>query len=142
MISRKEKKAIGNAARRVAGSARSYDVLPSGTWLEGGCGIFARAIQKAIRSSYGVSVNLCALRGGELEMVQHILVRIGDCYYDADGMSTEEELLERWENLESVKHPKVGSLDIWPEEIVRDEGASRFIAGMLLKRLSKRTDKS
>ena len=137
MISDREERAIERAIHRVAGSNESYTVLPDGTWLEGGCGIFARAIQKAVKSAYGVDAGLYALRGGKQGLIQHILVRIGDCYYDADGRSTERELLDRWEYLELVEDSRVEPLDSWPEGIIRRERASRFIAKMLIERLLK-----
>lgn len=135
MISDKEENAIEEAIHKVARSNESYTVLPDGIWLEGGCGIFARAIQKAVENVYGVDTCLYALRGGKQGMIQHILVRIGVCYYDADGRSTERELLERWENLELVEHPRIEPLDSWPEEIIRKERASGFVSKMLVERL-------
>jgi hypothetical protein len=135
MISDREERKIGEVVRKVAESDEAYRVLPDGTWLAGGCGIFARAIQKAVRSVYGVEASLYALRGGKQGMVQHVLVRIGDHYYDAEGRSGEEELLFRWEYLELIEDSRVEPLGSWPEYIMQKEIASRFIAELLVERL-------
>ena len=68
-------------------------------------------------------------------MVQHVLVRIGDHYYDAEGRSGEEELLFRWEYLELIEDSRVEPLGSWPEYIMQKEIASRFIAELLVERL-------
>jgi hypothetical protein len=37
-------------------------------------------------------------------MMQHVVLRVKDCYLDGDGASSREELLQRWEREEfSVK---------------------------------------
>jgi hypothetical protein len=127
---------LGKVLQYVANSEVSYSMLPEGTWLAGGCGIFARAIQKVAKKAYGVEPMLYALRSGKYHVIHHIVARIGNYYYDADGMSTAGELLSRWEHKEMVDDPLLVPLVSWPGDIQRNESASEFIAGLILSRLS------
>ena len=47
-----------------------------------------------------------------LEIPQHVVLRIGDCFLDGDGASTEKQLLDRWEKIESLRDPELRPADI------------------------------
>ena len=75
---------------------------PFATWISGGCGILARALHEWI----GEGSSLWAIY--DRWRMMHVLVRVGDCYLDAIGAFTREELLKLWKD-EEVNHPGLKS---------------------------------
>jgi RNA:NAD 2'-phosphotransferase (TPT1/KptA family)/8-oxo-dGTP pyrophosphatase MutT (NUDIX family) len=120
---------LGRAVQKFCASNESYAILDSsrasgGTWSAGGCYILAEAVQKEF--------------GGELyavvadEAVQHIVVKYGGLFIDADGASREALLLHRMESVEHLHHPKLVLLDpnAVDAEIPRAEKETEIIAGI------------
>lgn len=61
------------------------------TWTQGGCTTYACALQQEIGGDlYTV---------GTHDSAEHVVLRRGNRYYDADGVSSEEELKARWAEL-------------------------------------------
>lgn len=92
----------------------AWTILPEGwpTWVSGGCWILARALHEWI----GRSSEICAIYseiGSDILdpniIPQHLVVRIGNCFLDGDGASSEKELLYRWETKEGLRYPKLRS---------------------------------
>jgi hypothetical protein len=69
-------------------------------WQRGKCLVFAEALKRAAGRK-GVLYDVVEdrrLRGRIVETVpHHVVLRIGDAYWDSEGPSTEAELLARWE---------------------------------------------
>jgi hypothetical protein len=40
------------------------------------------------------------------------VLRIGDCFLDGDGASTEKQLLDRWEKIEGLRDPELRPADV------------------------------
>jgi len=100
---------FGVALKRYINSDDAYALLDDtpelagSTWQAGGCWALAQALRELIRGSH-----LCAVvdMGG---VQHHVLVRLGEHYLDADGASTEAQLLRRWRTLEHLQGPSVQS---------------------------------
>jgi hypothetical protein len=80
-----------------------WELLPGrfDTWLAGGCWLLAEALHAWI----GPRSSMWSLMGSQYHNVNHVVIRVGNCYLDGDGASTERELLKRWENEELVPKP-------------------------------------
>lgn len=68
-----------------------------GEWFVGGCYIFAKALSRYL----GEKTSLWALKDRALEadlkgLPIHVVVRIEDCFLDADGAWSRAELLKEW----------------------------------------------
>jgi len=77
-------------------------------WFDGGCYIFARALQIWLGGSLAVLVREELL---DEQAFDHVVLRLGnspDCvkalYIDADGVATRRTLLERWQTRERLKN--------------------------------------
>jgi hypothetical protein len=75
-------------------------------WFDGGCFIFARALQLWLGGSLAVLVRQELL---DEEAFDHVVLRVAnsrDCeetlYIDADGVATRSALLERWQTREGL----------------------------------------
>jgi hypothetical protein len=98
---------LGRAIRRAVKSDEAYAILGKhGTWTAGGCWILAAALKRLL----GRRSRLAVVRRGEEPVAQHILVELDGVFLDADGASTEEQLLRRWRDLEGVQSPGVTAL--------------------------------
>lgn len=92
----KQLRVFGNDLHRWINSEKGgLLILPPGyeTWEVGGCWILAQALQKWVgpeSKKYGVA------GGGR---TWHVVVRVGDCYLDGSGASTEKELLSHWKHM-------------------------------------------
>jgi hypothetical protein len=82
-----------------------WNVLPLAypTWLQGGCWLLARALQRWI----GPGSEIWSIWSSRADrgMMDHVVVRVGDCYLDGDGASNKEELLVHWEKEELLRKP-------------------------------------
>lgn len=74
--------------------------ISGSTWTAGGCWVLAEALHNMLPKSELVAV----MSAGRPE---HILVKWKGSYWDADGGSSEEEVLERWEFEEGVESPYI-----------------------------------
>ncbi len=77
-------------------------------WLDGGCLILAQALQLWLRAE------LVLIRSDGHEPFDHAVVAIKNpedrkdlLFIDADGVSDEHELLERWTRLERLSNPRI-----------------------------------
>ncbi|SRR5579884_2978474 len=75
-------------------------------WFDGGCFIFARAIQLWLGGSLAVLLRPEFLK---LQAFDHVVVRLEHCsdfsealYMDADGLATKDELVSRWRTRERL----------------------------------------
>lgn len=96
-------KELGERIREVVNSKEAYQILDdfgAKSWTSGGCQILAMSTMAWLGDV--VPVWLISENGYE-----HTLVRIGECYLDAEGASTERQLLKRWKSAKKVKHMKV-----------------------------------
>lgn len=71
--------------------------------LDGGCLVMATALQ-AIKGGDLYSV-VGKTREQALPSANHVVLRVGNVYWDADGPSTEKALLRRWEKEEGLENP-------------------------------------
>ena len=46
------------------------------------------------------------------KMPQHVVLKIGNCYLDGDGASSEQALLSRWINKEGLADPELRPIDV------------------------------
>ncbi len=112
-----EKLKEGGNLSQLANTEEAYGILDAssgagGTWLAGGCGLFAHALQLVV--------------GGELYAVQnkatlnaeHIVLRIGEKFYDATGAHTKVWLETKYPRLEHITAPvQVVPLEQVPEQV-------------------------
>ena len=64
------------------------------SWTEGGCHIMANAVRKWLGKPMGWTAAAVATPDGNAE---HVLLKFGpDCYFDAWGAGTGEEILKSW----------------------------------------------
>lgn len=103
--------AVREFGRRISefiNSGEGYKLLPypRATWTSGGCHILAAALGSWLGGAFPLAAVFD--RGG---LPQHVLLKVGDCHVDADGASTEEELVRRWETEEFVVGARVGPFD-------------------------------
>jgi hypothetical protein len=72
-------------------------------WFDGGCYIFARALQLWLGGCFAVLVREELLSE---QAFDHVVLRVGNLaealYIDADGSATRSELLARWQNRERL----------------------------------------
>jgi hypothetical protein len=72
-------------------------------WFDGGCYIFARALQLWLGGCFAVLVREELLQE---QAFDHVVLRVGSStevlYIDADGSATRSELLARWRNRETL----------------------------------------
>lgn len=73
---------------------RTYQCGP----LDGGCYSMAAALQRVFGTG-----QLYTLVGNGI--AQHVLLKMGNYYLDADGISTEKALIVRWIKFEGLKTP-------------------------------------
>lgn len=104
---------FGDCLKDILNSPRGYqwlDGLQLDTWASGGCRLLADALKSIIPQSHycGVFSN---------GIIQHVLVKYNGWFLDADGASTEIELLKRWSEVERLVHPSVS--------IISDEQVSQ-----------------
>lgn len=81
-----------------------YSVLPGDyeTWIAGGCWILAEALQAWI----GPGAVKWSIHSQEVPgRIQHVVVKVGHCFLDGDGASSEEMLLRRWRDKERIERP-------------------------------------
>ena len=133
------------AVRRYFTSSASYAVLDAnpdthgGTWCSGGCGVAALALATALGSD-----SLWALFShadtGSPPVPHHFVVGFLGHYVDADGVSTEFQLVDRWERQEHLVLPVLAPSDRgqlvasevpggWNSVLHRDD--SRLVAAAL-----------
>lgn len=111
---------LGQRIRKIANSKEAYQILDdfgAKSWTSGGCQILAMSITGWLGDV--VPVWLVSENG-----YVHTLVRIGECYLDADGASTERQLLKRWKGLKKVKHIEAKDarwVSLHPEDFDSDE---------------------
>ena len=74
--------------------------------LDGGCWAMAVALQKVIGKGSLYSI---VSRG----IAQHIVLKVDSKYIDADGISTEKQLLHRWQRFEGLQNPYLRPFSIY-----------------------------
>lgn len=93
--------------KKIVGHSDAYCILDSdknlggSTWNSGGCYLLARALHQVLPNS-----DIVALYDYD-DVMQHVLVYYNGMFYDADGASTERELLKRWEEEEYIDDPYI-----------------------------------
>ena len=116
---------LGRAIRRAVKSDEAYAILGKhGTWTEGGCWILAAALKRLL----GRRSRLAAVRRSDEPVAQHILVELDGAFLDADGISTREQLLRRWRDLEGIPNPSVTAMTAEMARRARSDGIP-FSAG-------------
>ena len=90
----------------------AWAILPEGwpSWVSGGCWILARALHEWIGKGSKVWAIYSEIGSDILDpniIPQHLVVKVGDCFLDGDGASTEKQLLERWEKEEGLRYPEL-----------------------------------
>jgi len=99
-------KDFGDALKELLHSDEAYAIIDRHpeiahtTWMEGSCPVLAAAL---VRWFPGFDLVYIADAG----TVHHALVRWGFWYFDADGASTEPELLRRWREEEGLSSPRI-----------------------------------
>lgn len=84
------------------------------SWVSGGCWVLARALHEwiGLRSELQVIYSFTDSEYFADKMPQHVVVKIGNCYLDGDGASTEHALLSRWINKEGLAEPELRPMDV------------------------------
>jgi hypothetical protein len=99
----------GRRLRKILLADPAFAILDrhiGGTWLEGGCGLLAATLEKMGMGQLWV-LEGCQ-RGSTVHQVHHFLVRAPDgMFLDGDGASSEQTLLHRWKDLESIPDASV-----------------------------------
>lgn len=94
----------GRRLRKISLTEPAFAILDrhiGGTWLEGGCGLMAATLLKLGKGTLWVLEG--RQRGSNVHQVHHFLVRAHDAMFlDGDGASSEQTLLHRWKDLESI----------------------------------------
>lgn len=96
-------KELGHRIREVVTSKEAHQILDdfgAKSWTSGGCQILTMSIMAWLGDV--APVWLISENGYE-----HTVVRIRGCYLDADGASTERQLLKRWKIAKKVKYIEV-----------------------------------
>lgn len=88
--------------RRVLASRAAFRILdsyyPGLTWTEGGCRLLGEALLIFFRAR-GLRASMrciCSQVEPPDWIEDHVVVKVGDRYLDADGVRGEEELLDGW----------------------------------------------
>ena len=86
-------------------------------WLDGGCLILAQALQSWLRAE------LVLIRSDGHAPFDHAVVAVKNpedrkdlLFIDADGVSDESELLERWTRLERLSNPRISRRSKCPNQ--------------------------
>lgn len=79
--------------------------LAYSTWLEGGCWLLARALHEWIGDGSTMWTLYSSSLWDSTTFPQHVVVKVGECFLDGDGASTEQQLLHRWVTEERVLNP-------------------------------------
>jgi hypothetical protein len=94
---------------RAAKSNAGYKLLPDGTWSSGGCWSLAEALRRRIGG------DLFAVYGRAQWQThgipQHVVLRYGSRFLDADGWQSESKLLRTWETREMIADPELLPVD-------------------------------
>jgi hypothetical protein len=100
---------FGRRLRKISLTEPAFAILDrhiGGTWLEGGCGLLAAALEKLGMGTLWVLEGHS--RGSTVHQVHHFLIRAHDgMFLDGDGASSEQTLLHRWKDLESIPDASV-----------------------------------
>lgn len=99
---------IGQRLRAILNTEEAYKVLGPevDTWISGGCGILAFALLEVLDMGEEDLFALVSRSADDPDLIQHFVVKYGDKYLDGDGLSSTEQLLDRWkyeERLEDVE---------------------------------------
>jgi hypothetical protein len=101
--------AIGKRLRLALSTDEAYSILNTqkgleeSSWTAGGCWILAKIISAKTKGQ------LIGVYAGQI--LHHVVVKLGDMYIDADGVSTEHGLLKRWREEEHLRAPYLGAFD-------------------------------
>jgi hypothetical protein len=98
---------IGQRLKEILETDEAYHILGSVTWLSGGCGILAFALLDVLNLSEDSLFAIVDKEAPNPNLIQHIVVNYNGMYLDGDGLSTERELLNRWETQELLKDPQI-----------------------------------
>jgi hypothetical protein len=97
----------GKLLKRLMCSNEAFDILGDiVSWNSGGCWILAEALRRFI----GDQATIVAIADDRCQH-QHIVVKVGNLYYDADGESNEGRLLHRWMDYERLRNPRIVGFD-------------------------------
>jgi uncharacterized protein YeaC (DUF1315 family) len=82
------------------------DAIGSGTWSAGGCLLLAKALK--ILFPDGIILTLFGHTKEQKEAIpQHVVLSLNGKLIDADGISTHDQMIKRWEKLEGVTVTKI-----------------------------------
>jgi len=94
---------LGRRLKAALNTAEAYDILgDEGTWQAGGCWILAAALKRLL----GKKAKLFAVVSHR-NPAEHVVVEWDGLYIDADGASTEAQLLRRMRDEEFIPSPMV-----------------------------------
>lgn len=113
---------LGRRIREILSSDEAHQILDdfgAKSWVAGGCQILAMSLEEWLGDV--APVFLVSENG-----YMHTAIRIGDCYLDADGASTEKQLLKRWKTKKNVKRIEVQDTR-WDPSYQHPEEVSRII---------------
>lgn len=71
----------------------SEGLVPKAWWTCGGCYTLAQALHEYLGDD---RTEIWGVGSPFAGTAYHVVVKAGDCFLDAEGASTKEELLERW----------------------------------------------
>ena len=118
------------------GRAALDEIAPDYTWFhsgwqDGGCLMFARALQEWSGGALGLAV----IRSRQApEVVQHVICQVGeDLYIDSDGMGKAEDMCQKASDLEFVPMPYLELADHTTDmgEILDHEGLRERLIGLM-----------
>jgi hypothetical protein len=94
--------------KRALSSHRAYAIIDryslGDTWSSGGCWVLAEALHQFLPGSELFTI---VADKGAGEMPQHVVAKWKGRYWDADGSSTQAQLLKRWAELERLRAPRL-----------------------------------
>lgn len=105
--------------------------------LDGGCWAMAVALQKVIGkgSLYAIlSPNIHHNLNPNIAIPHHVVLKIGNKYIDADGISSEKQLLNRWIRLESLQSPY---LNKFQSQYCKESPRDKILVGQVVAYLRK-----
>lgn len=121
--------------REILASDEAYAILDraiGGSWLAGGCLLLAKTLRRIQPGSEIFVIHRRTPSGGPSP--QHCVLGFSGRYVDADGASSEEDLVRYWGDEEGIYRPYLllyGGEDLG--EIVSDHASEEALAIMLME---------
>lgn len=107
-----------------------------GTWLHGGCLLLAKALRATLGA--GEVWIVTSPRRGPGDRVEHAVLRLGNVFVDAEGVSSERALLGRMARREMIPSPSLRRLeqgDVTRSDVAAPRASVAALAALLADRM-------